>query len=211
MDGSTRRVDRPPGAALAGRRDSSASMTTSRRISPRYHDRQEAASWPRAAGCSPRARIPPIPASTSGRSRTALSAFCQGQPSAFLRAAVPPPLTAPLISPSCRGSAANAADRGPAQRRRTMKQHCPCSPDARWTCPHSIVCPGCGAKPWQRCKRQPGHPCAMHTERYRKAESAMRRNAPASNRWRRRGGWVPELRQAVGGSWGALKARNGVG
>ncbi len=59
MDGSTRRVDRLPEAALAGRRDSSASMTTSRRISPRYRDRQGAASWPRAAGCSLQARIPP--------------------------------------------------------------------------------------------------------------------------------------------------------
>jgi hypothetical protein len=84
-----------------------------------------------------------------------------------------------------------------------MKQRCPCGPDARWTRPHSIACPGCGAKPWQRCKRQSGHPCAMHTERYRKAESAMRRNAPASNRWRRRGGWGAGIAPGWRGIMGA--------
>ena len=96
-------------------------MTTSRRTRPRYLDRQGAASWPGPAGCSPQARIPPIPASTSGRSRTALSPPRRCRPSSSLRAAVPPPLTAPLISPSCRGSVASAADRGPARWRRTMK------------------------------------------------------------------------------------------
>ena len=60
MDGLTRRVDRPPGAALAGRRDSRALMTMSRRIRPRYRDRQKAASWPRTAGCSPRRGFPQL-------------------------------------------------------------------------------------------------------------------------------------------------------
>ncbi len=56
MDGSTRRVDEPPEAVLAGRRDSSDSMTASRRKSPRYLDQREATSWHQAGGRSPQAR-----------------------------------------------------------------------------------------------------------------------------------------------------------
>lgn len=47
---------------------------------------------------------------------------------------------------------------------------CGCRSDARGTCPHSITCPECGARPGKRCKRPSGHGCEMHAERYRKAE-----------------------------------------
>ncbi|MFO0906850.1 MAG: hypothetical protein U0835_00520 [Isosphaeraceae bacterium] len=47
---------------------------------------------------------------------------------------------------------------------------CPCGPGARGTCPHSVACPDCKAPPWSQCKRPSGHPCSMHTNRYRKAE-----------------------------------------
>lgn len=47
---------------------------------------------------------------------------------------------------------------------------CACGPSARGTCPHGGRCPACRAEPWKPCKRPSGHPCAMHTERYRKAE-----------------------------------------
>jgi NAD(P)-dependent dehydrogenase (short-subunit alcohol dehydrogenase family) len=63
-------------------------MTTSRRISSRYRDRRKAASWPRGSGRLPRVRFPPIPASTSGRSRTALSRSVNvGPPASFVIAA----------------------------------------------------------------------------------------------------------------------------
>lgn len=47
---------------------------------------------------------------------------------------------------------------------------CGCGDGARGTCPHQTTCPAGRARPGQQCRRPSGHPCAMHTERYRKAE-----------------------------------------
>jgi hypothetical protein len=48
--------------------------------------------------------------------------------------------------------------------------YCHCAHTARGTCPHSIECPACHAKPGRQCKRPSGHGCEMHSERYRQTE-----------------------------------------
>ena len=47
---------------------------------------------------------------------------------------------------------------------------CGCNPGARGTCPHSVACPRCKARPGRPCKRPSGHACEMHAERYRQTE-----------------------------------------
>jgi hypothetical protein len=76
-------------------------MTTSRRISPRYLDEQVAASWQRAAGCSPQAKTPPIPVSTSDRSRIALSPLRHGRPSGIAALGTRHRTAAPPFKRSC--------------------------------------------------------------------------------------------------------------
>ena len=54
-----------------------------------------------------------------------------------------------------------------------------CRCKGRGTCPHSIECPACHAKPWKSCRRPSGHGCEMHAERYRKSEAEDAMRCPA--------------------------------
>lgn len=48
----------------------------------------------------------------------------------------------------------------------------------RGTCPASIACPDCGARPGAQCRRPSGHTCDMHTARFRKTEQADGERCP---------------------------------
>jgi hypothetical protein len=75
---------------------------------------------------------------------------------------------------------AEKARRTKAQPEPTPAEACPyCgSLKGRGTCPCSIECPACHAAPGARCKRPSGHPCTMHTERYRVSEKADAAKCP---------------------------------
>jgi hypothetical protein len=56
---------------------------------------------------------------------------------------------------------------------------CPtCETTARGNCPHATTCPQCQAGPHRPCKRPSGHPCGIHTGRYRASEQADARLCP---------------------------------
>lgn len=63
------------------------------------------------------------------------------------------------------------------------REPCPwCSGNAivGTTCPKSIACPTCGARPGARCKRPSGHAAAeLHDKRVGAAEAADRANGVA--------------------------------